>query len=89
MEENGIIEVFSKCTTCGIDGAKIRRIRQWATSKKILFVAHRIDYKNPSSMSLQAQYQEKIGLPISRNISIVVENGNKVTRLSEWNKHLQ
>lgn len=50
-----------------------------------MFAAHKTgDFRTPQANLLHEQYLTKIGKPISYRIGIVVENGNKVGLLSEW-----
>lgn len=83
--KTGIIEVFSRCVTCGVAGARVRSIEKYCKKNGIMFAAHKTgDFRTPLANLLHEQYLAKIEKPISYRIGIVVENGNKVSLLSEW-----
>lgn len=83
--ENGIIEVFARCVTCGVQGAKTRKVAKYARESGIAFNAQKTgDFRTPSSNLLHLEYLRSIGLPEDYKIGIVVENGNKVTELLKW-----
>lgn len=85
MGEAGIIEVFARCVSCGAMGAKVRRIEKYAEKNNIMFAKYKTgDFRTPSSNLLHLDYLKRIGLPEDYKIGIVVENGNKVTPLSQW-----
>lgn len=85
MNENGIIEVFARCVSCGRVGATIRRIEKYANKNNIMFSKHKTgDFRTPQSNLLHINYLKSIGMPEDYKIAVVVENGNKVTPLSQW-----
>lgn len=81
-----ILEVFSRCTSCGINGAKIIKMEKWAYDNGIMFAAHKTGKTQHEASNIRhMEFLKAANLPESLHVAIVVEDVNKVTRLSEWN----
>lgn len=80
-----MIEVFARCTTCGLNGIKVRQIKRWAKDNDIPIAVHTSGtLKTTAANDVHMMYLKQSGLPENLRIGIVVEDGKKVTRLSEW-----
>lgn len=78
-----MIEIYARCTTCGIDGAKIARIQRWAEDNGLMISVNKVGTSmNQAANKVHQDYLKKAGL--FGNDAIIVEDTEEVTRLREW-----
>lgn len=79
----GIIQVYSKCPYCGIDGMKIRSIKKYADKTDAMLAITSIKHYKTARDPGYTEYIKKSKLPIGT--SIMVFDGEDIQELKSWN----
>lgn len=79
----GIIEIFAKCPSCGVDGARIRKVKEWAAENGVSVV----DYKLLGSgrQAARERYDHYLNTSgINERVAIMVYEDGTIMRLDAW-----